>query len=68
MLKLLEELENDIGGLFKDELRAVTEDVVEVTVLVTVPGVGVRYTVSEEITIVLVVDVVMADTTAEDEM
>lgn len=39
------------------------EDAVEVTVLVTVPGVGARYTVPDETTRVLVVDVVMKGTT-----
>ncbi|KAH0265318.1 hypothetical protein KCU91_g11522, partial [Aureobasidium melanogenum] len=39
-LKLLDELDDNVDGLFKDELRAAIEDVVEVTVLVTVPGAG----------------------------
>lgn len=41
-----------------DELKAVVDDVVDVTVLVTVPGVGVRYVVCVKLITVLVVEVV----------
>lgn len=41
-----------------DELKAVIDDVVDVTVLVTVPGVGVMYVVCVKLITVLVVEVV----------
>jgi len=41
-----------------DELKAVIDDVVDVAVLVTVPGVGVRYVVCVKLITVLVVEVV----------
>jgi hypothetical protein len=69
-LVLLEEKDEEeiepLVMICKDVLKAAIDNLVDVTVLVIVPGVGVRYIVSGETTKVLVVDVVMAGVAVED--